>query len=59
MGKWLKSPQTLIFEAREKVAYITFNRPEKRNAQSVAALHHLQIEHQGNALLLIPTPPRR
>jgi ferric-dicitrate binding protein FerR (iron transport regulator) len=28
-------------------------------AQSVAALHHLQIEHQGNALLLIPSPPRR
>jgi transmembrane sensor len=28
-------------------------------AQSVAALHHLQIERQGDALLLIPTPPRR
>jgi transmembrane sensor len=28
-------------------------------AESVAALHHLQIERQGNALILIPTPPRR
>jgi transmembrane sensor len=28
-------------------------------AQSVAALHHLQIERQENALILIPTPPRR
>jgi transmembrane sensor len=28
-------------------------------AQSVAALHHLQIERQGNALILTPTPPRR
>jgi enoyl-CoA hydratase len=41
MGKWLKTPQTLIFEVRDKVAYITFNRPEKRNAQSTAALGEL------------------
>jgi transmembrane sensor len=28
-------------------------------AQSVAALHHLQIERKENALILIPTSPRR
>jgi len=42
MGKWLGQPQTLIFEVRDKVAYITFNRPEKRNAQHIKALQELQ-----------------
>jgi len=35
MGKWLKSPKELIFEVRNRVAYITLNRPDKRNALSI------------------------
>jgi enoyl-CoA hydratase len=34
MAKWLKSQEFLTFEVRDKVAYITLNRPEKRNALS-------------------------
>lgn len=41
MGKWLDAPETLLFEVRGKVAYITFNRPEKRNAQSARCLREL------------------
>ena len=41
MAKWLKSPQTLLFEIRGHVAYITLNQPEKRNALSNAAMHEL------------------
>ena len=29
MGKWLKSQQTLLFEIRGHVAYITLNQPDK------------------------------
>lgn len=41
MGKWLTNPQTLTFEVRDRIAYITFNRPQKRNAQSTQALEEL------------------
>ncbi len=41
MGKWLDAPETLLFEVKDKVAYITFNRPDKRNAQSTQALQEL------------------
>jgi enoyl-CoA hydratase len=41
MGKWLKAPQTLLFEVRDGIAYVTFNRPEKRNALSFAAMKEL------------------
>jgi enoyl-CoA hydratase len=34
VGKWLKSPQSLLFEVRDHVAYVTLNRPDKRNALS-------------------------
>ncbi|MGE0387139.1 MAG: crotonase/enoyl-CoA hydratase family protein [Gammaproteobacteria bacterium] len=32
MGKWLNDPQAITFEVRGAVAYVTMNRPEKRNA---------------------------
>ena len=35
MAKWLNNPELLLFEVRNKVAYITLNRPEKRNALSL------------------------
>ena len=35
MGKWLKSPKELVFEVRDRVAYMMLNRPEKRNASSI------------------------
>ena len=38
MGKWLKSQQTLLFEIRGHVAYITLNQPDKRNALSNFAM---------------------
>lgn len=41
MGKWLDEPETLSFEVRDQVAYVTMNRPEKRNAQSIQALREL------------------
>jgi enoyl-CoA hydratase len=34
MGKWLKSPEFVLFEVRDHVAYVTLNRPEKRNAMN-------------------------
>jgi len=42
MGKWLNDPKLLTFEVKDKVAYITLNRPEKRNALSPALLTELQ-----------------
>jgi enoyl-CoA hydratase len=39
MGKWLgATPQHMTFEVRDRIAYITFNHPEKRNALSMDAL---------------------
>lgn len=34
MNKWLQSTETITFEVRDRVATITLNRPEKRNAIS-------------------------
>jgi enoyl-CoA hydratase len=35
MGKWFTSSEVVLFEVRDHVAYITLNRPEKRNAMTV------------------------
>ena len=48
MAKWLKSPQTLLFEIRGHVAYITLNQPEKRNALSNAAKARLDLARHLN-----------
>jgi enoyl-CoA hydratase len=42
MPKWIdKDLSTISFEVRGRIAYITFNRPEKRNAQNMTALTEL------------------
>ena len=41
-GKWLSRPQDLLFEVRDRVARITLNRPEKRNALSNSLLAELK-----------------
>ena len=46
-GKWLKAPEHLLFEVAERVARITLNRPEKRNAllpQTLQELHDALLE---------------
>jgi enoyl-CoA hydratase len=35
MGKWFTEAEFVDFEVRDRVAYITLNRPEKRNAMTV------------------------
>ncbi len=45
--KWLKSTEFLLFEVRDKIAYITLNRPEKRNALSpdlIREIHEAMLE---------------
>ncbi len=42
MGKWLDAPQFLTFEIKDRVAFITLNRPEKRNALTPALVRELQ-----------------
>lgn len=45
--KWLKSQEFLIFEVKEKIAYITLNRPDKRNALSpdlIREIHEAMLE---------------
>lgn len=47
MAKWLKSQEFLTFEVKEKIAYITLNRPDKRNALSpglIGELHDAMVE---------------
>lgn len=47
MAKWLQSTETLTFEVAERVARITLNRPDKRNAltpQALDELHDALIE---------------
>jgi len=41
MSKWLQATETLTFEVAERVARITLNRPDKRNALSPQALDEL------------------
>ncbi|MSP30366.1 MAG: hypothetical protein EXR09_07960 [Acetobacteraceae bacterium] len=42
MGKWLNDPHFLTFEIQNAVAWITLNRPAKRNALSRALLGELR-----------------
>ncbi len=42
MGKWLKTTETIRFEVDNKIARITLNRPEKRNALNQRALQELR-----------------
>jgi enoyl-CoA hydratase len=45
--KWLKSEDFLKFEVKEKIAYITLNRPDKRNALSpelIREIHQAMLE---------------
>ena len=58
-NKWLKSTETIAFDVRDKVARITLNRPEKRNAlsgQMVREIHEALLEADDrtdvNAILL-------
>jgi len=47
MAKWLKSDDFITFEVKERVAYITMNRPEKRNALSpelIKEIHDAMLE---------------
>ena len=41
MRKWLKSTDTITFVVRDKTAYITLNRPERRNALTMKMLQEL------------------
>lgn len=41
MRKWLKSTDTVTFDVRDKTAYITLNRPERRNALTMKMLQEL------------------
>ena len=41
MGKWLQTSETLKFEVADRVARITLNRPDKRNALTPLALSEL------------------
>ncbi len=41
VGKWLKSPEHLLFSVEERVARITLNRPDKRNALTPSTLQDL------------------
>src|SRR5687767_11009703 len=46
-GKWLKDPEHLLFEVEARVARITLNRPDKRNAllpQTLQELHDALLE---------------
>lgn len=42
VGKWLKRPETLLFEAVGAVARVTLNRPDKRNALSHQLIYELR-----------------
>ena len=41
MAKWLKTTESCSFDVKERVARITLNRPEKRNALSHPLLREL------------------
>jgi enoyl-CoA hydratase len=42
MNKWLKSSETILFKVEERVARVTLNRPDKRNALSDTMLGELE-----------------
>ena len=42
MAKWLLSTKHIEFDVRDRVATITLNRPEKRNAISQTMLHEFR-----------------
>jgi enoyl-CoA hydratase len=42
MAKWLKTTDTITFEVKNKIASITLNRPEKRNALNQRALQEIR-----------------
>jgi len=42
MGKWLSNPETILFEVQDRVARITLNRPDKRNALTQQLLDEVQ-----------------
>jgi enoyl-CoA hydratase len=47
VGKWLKSPDLLLFSVKDQIARITLNRPEKRNAllpETLQQLHDALLE---------------
>ncbi len=47
MGKWLKTEEFIKFEIKDKIAYISLNRPEKRNALSpelIKEVHDAMLE---------------
>jgi enoyl-CoA hydratase len=41
MGKWLKTTELIRFEVKDRIARITLNRPDKRNALSTALVREL------------------
>jgi enoyl-CoA hydratase len=44
MGKWLgAAPEHMTFEVRDRIAHITFNHPEKRNALNLEALGEFHL----------------
>lgn len=46
-GKWLNDPQDLLFEVSDRVARITLNKPDKRNALSprtIQEIHDAMLE---------------
>src|ERR1700754_2332851 len=47
MAKWLKSTDFITFEVRDRIAFVTMNRPEKRNALSpgvITEIHDAMLE---------------
>jgi enoyl-CoA hydratase len=41
MGKWLKTTELIRFEVKDRIARVTLNRPDKRNALSTALVREL------------------
>ena len=49
MGKWLTTSELIRFEVKDRVARITLNRPEKRNALNAVLIKevHDALPHDG------------